>query len=112
MNWKTTKADLDLIDKIVKRVTDMHAYPTANPRAKPRSSFTAQQQQTLRMDLQAAHANGCPLDLAGLLAATPYEFTHDTGGITGHIDRNTGELLHCFVPRYAMRYKQNSGSAG
>ena len=53
------------------------------------------------MDLTACHANGCPLDLDGLLAATDGDFGHDVGGIAQHIDRETGKLQDCFSPRFA-----------
>ena len=56
-----------------------------------------------RMDITAAHSNGMPLRLEGLLAAEPFDFAHDVFGIFRHIDRNTGQLGGCFVPRYAAR---------
>ena len=55
------------------------------------------------MDVTAVHANGNPLDLAGLLAAEPFDFAHDIGGIRRHIDRTTGTLGDCFLPRYTAR---------
>ena len=56
---------------------------------------------TLHMDLTAVHANGTPLDLPKLLAADEFNFAHDINGITRHLDRNTGKLLHFFLPRCA-----------
>jgi hypothetical protein len=53
----------------------------------------------LRMDLVATHANGCPMDFHKLLHAADVDFYHDIFGIGRHIDRTTGELLNCFVPR-------------
>lgn len=55
------------------------------------------------MDVTATHANGCPLDLAGLLAAEPFDFAHDLGGIARHLNRETGYLAGYFIPRYARR---------
>lgn len=55
---------------------------------------------TLWMDLLAAH-NQYPLDLEALAEADPENFAHDIAGIVGHIDRRTGKLTDCFVPRYA-----------
>ncbi|MFA6167824.1 MAG: hypothetical protein WC700_14480 [Gemmatimonadaceae bacterium] len=55
------------------------------------------------MDVTACHANGMPLDLDGLLAADDADFAHDVFGINRHIDRATGQLGDCFVPRYARR---------
>jgi hypothetical protein len=53
------------------------------------------------MDLQATHANGCPLKLQDLLAADDFNFAHDVFGIRRHINRQTGQLEDCFLPRYA-----------
>lgn len=50
------------------------------------------------MDLSAAHAC-CPLDLARLLAADDFNFAHDMFGIMCHMDRRTGKLDNCFLPR-------------
>lgn len=52
------------------------------------------------MDLTACHANGCPLDLDGLLNADGFNFAHDVLGIARHMDRETGKLNNCFLPRY------------
>ena len=53
------------------------------------------------MDLTACHLNGCPLKLQALLDSEPGDFRHDVFGIFKHIDRATGELTRCFLPRYA-----------
>jgi hypothetical protein len=55
------------------------------------------------MDLTACHANGCPLDLTGLLNTGPARFGHDIYGIMWHLDRETGELRNGFVPLYALK---------
>jgi hypothetical protein len=57
-------------------------------------------QQTLYMDLSAAHAD-IPLDLAKLSAFDDFNFSHHIGGIARHMDRETGKLGDCFVPRCA-----------
>lgn len=57
----------------------------------------------LMMDLAATHANGNPMDFAGLLAADDGNFMHDVCGIARHLDRETGRLLSCFSPRYSQR---------
>jgi len=54
------------------------------------------------MDLTACHLNGCRLDLDGLLTATPSDLIHDVAGIMRHINRQTGQLEDCFLPRYEM----------
>ena len=56
---------------------------------------------TIEMDITAVHANGCPLDLSRLYAADDSNFSHDIGGINRHLDRDTGQLMDCFVPRFA-----------
>ncbi len=55
----------------------------------------------LEMDLTACHANGCPLDLEGLLNAKDFDFLHDIMGIKSNLDRGTGQLLNQFLPRCA-----------
>ena len=53
------------------------------------------------MDLAAADCD-IPMDLDRLLNADGFNFLHDVGGITRHINRTTGKLEDCFVPRYAL----------
>lgn len=53
------------------------------------------------MDLSACHANGCPLDFEKLANAPEADFMHDVFGIRKHINRTTGELMDCFLPRCA-----------
>lgn len=53
----------------------------------------------LNMDLCATHANGCPLDFDKLLAFPDFDFNHDIFGIRRFIDRSTGKLTRCFLPR-------------
>lgn len=57
--------------------------------------------RTCAMDIIAAHANGCALRLAELLEAPTFDFVHDVWGIARNIDRKTGEIGGCFLPRYA-----------
>ena len=58
---------------------------------------------TVTMDLVACHRNGCPLRLEELAeAATDANLLHDVLGIGRHIDRKTGQLRDCFLPRYAQ----------
>lgn len=54
------------------------------------------------MDIDACHNNGCKLKLAELLAADDTNFAHDVFGIRRNIDRKTGTLDNCFLPRYAI----------
>lgn len=53
------------------------------------------------MDITATHCNGMPLRLADLLLADDFNFAHDLLGIRKHLNRTTGELENCFVPRFA-----------
>lgn len=57
----------------------------------------------LAMDLAACHANGNPLRLADLAAADDFNVMHDVGGISRHIDRDTGKLTGFFRPRFSTR---------
>lgn len=90
ISFKTSKEDHDLIKCIVKRAVDLwwdHGHRL--------------DVMKLTMDITACHANGCPLKLADLYVAKDADFTHDIGGIMRHIDRSTGHLGDCFLPRYA-----------
>lgn len=53
------------------------------------------------MDVTACHANGCPLKLSELASADNFNFAHDVFGIRRHIDRKTGQLQDCFLPRFS-----------
>ncbi|WP_321782379.1 hypothetical protein [Burkholderia pyrrocinia] len=57
----------------------------------------------LDMDLTACHANGCPMDWQSLSAADDFTLAHDVGGIQRHINRRTGRLENCFLPRCAVK---------
>lgn len=54
------------------------------------------------MDLTAAHI-GVGLRLDELLAAPDFDFNHDVYGIARHMDRDTGKLRDCFLPRFTRR---------
>ena len=56
---------------------------------------------SLQMDIVAVHINGCKLKMAEMLKADTSNFMHDVCGIAKHLDRATGKLRDCFVPRYA-----------
>lgn len=58
---------------------------------------------TMTMDLLAVNANGCPMDFQQLLEADGLNFIHDVAGIARHIDRETGQLTGCFLPRLKRR---------
>ncbi len=51
------------------------------------------------MDLSACHSNGCPMDFKKLAEADDFNLMHDVVGIMNCIDRSTGKLTNCFLPR-------------
>lgn len=53
------------------------------------------------MDIMYCHES-CPLDLDGLATADDSNFIHDVFGINRHLNRNTGKLEDCFLPRYSI----------
>lgn len=89
VNFETTSDDLGAITQICER-----AFVLAE------SLGVDVDRMGLFMDITAAH-NTCPLKLDELLEADDATFAHDVWGIHRHIDRKTGELGDCFVPRLA-----------
>lgn len=55
------------------------------------------------MDISACHASGTPLRLRDLLDADDGNFGHDVFGIRRHLNRRTGALEDCFLPRFARK---------
>ena len=51
------------------------------------------------LDLTIFQRRGRHLDLAKLQAAAPADFLHDVFGIRRYLNRETGELGGCFLPR-------------
>ena len=91
ISFDTSDKESDLIAKIVNRAESL-ALELDLPFDR----------MNLHMDVTACHANGCPLLLDQLLhAAENSSFAHDVWGISRHIDRRTGKLTGCFLPRYA-----------
>lgn len=88
INWSVSKEDAALIDKIVDRAESLTVGPI--------------DRLSVDMDITACHANGNPLDLQRLLDADNFTFVHDVGGISAHIDRETGRLGDFFVPRCSI----------
>ncbi len=85
LDFTATKEESEIIRKIVARVEGLGNRP-----------FDA---TTTWMDIEACHSNGCPLDLEKLLNAPDFDFSHDVYGIEHHINRRTGALEGCFLPR-------------
>lgn len=91
VRFNATKKDLGLIRRIVRRA--MEAAERID------SNYTP---LDCEMDLLACHLNGNRLDLQKLLDADDWNFAHDIFGIRGHIDRETGKLKNCFLPRSTL----------
>lgn len=90
VSFKVSKEDQKIISQIVQRTLEMAAkYNIDYDRI------------TAEMDITACHASGCPLDLAALLKADDYNFAHDVFGIRKDLNRDTGELINCFLPRFS-----------
>jgi hypothetical protein len=51
--------------------------------------------------LLVCHQNSNPLNLQGLLDAYDYNFEHDIFRIRRHLDRDSGELIGGFRPRFS-----------
>ncbi len=93
IDWsKASLQDYKLAKKIVKRASD---------EMNSRGVGIGLDEFSLQMDIIATHINGCKLKLKELLAADTGNFLHDVCGIIRHLDRTTGKLIDCFVPRYA-----------
>lgn len=90
INWKTTKEENKMINKIVDRFFTFEELKNSNI---PRT--------VVMMDLTACHLNGCPLKLEELLNADDFNFIHDVFGIGDNIDRDTGKLKNHFLPRFS-----------
>lgn len=90
VRWDVTPADQALIKLIVKRAKRANLLADV-PDA----------EENVTMDLEATHANGCPLDLVKLLRAPASDFGHDLLGISKYLDRTTGTLRDFFLPRCA-----------
>ncbi len=58
-------------------------------------------QMDAMMDIDACHCNGNPLRMGDLLVADEFNFAHDIFGIRANLNRHTGQLENCFVPRFS-----------
>jgi len=88
INWEATKEDAEIIHKVALR--SIRDYPTQRPLL------------DIEMDITATHLNGNPLRLGALLNADRFNFAHDIFGIFANLNRRTGEIENCFVPRYSQ----------
>ena len=90
INWKVAKEDARTIRNIAQRAAAM-----AIEYGVDYSVIDAD------MDITATHLNGNPLKLSELASADNLNFSHDIFGIRRHLNRQTGELEDCFVPRFS-----------
>lgn len=88
IKWEATKEELLKIGEIYNRYKKM-----IGNGGRPQMDFV--------MDMEATHSNGCPLDFDKLLNVPDFDFMHDIAGITNCLDRETGKLKDCFLPRCA-----------
>lgn len=91
VEFTTTKAQAEVITAIAKRAI-----------AQADKQGWKYDIQDAEMDITACHCNGCPLDLEKLLAFDDGNFGHDVFGIRRFLDRSTGELGGCFLPRCSL----------
>lgn len=88
IKWKDLKVeDKKTIYKIADRVMEQGGLPLSS-------------KMDVIMDIEAGHL-AIPLDLDKLLNAPAGDFGHDIGGIRRHLNRTTGKLENCFLPRCA-----------
>lgn len=92
ISWSTSKESQDLILSIAERVWKEKMF---------RDAYMGSI-MSLIMDLTVTHVNGCPLKLSDMLTGLDCDVFHDIAGIFRHLDRQTGKLGGCFVPRYAQ----------
>jgi hypothetical protein len=91
VKFTATKQEAEFIRTIVERVLSRHLPSTMD-------------KQSVLMDLEACHSNGCPLRLKEMAAwERDFDLVHDVCGIVNTIDRTTGKLTGHFLPRFAVR---------
>ena len=89
IRWDASDDDFRFVRKIVSRAMKI------NPEL---------DRTELHMDLIATHMNGCPLQLDAMAdpkVMDDFNFLHDIYGIAAHLNRETGQLERCFLPRAA-----------
>lgn len=89
IDWNTTRDEENTITAIMNR-------------AVKEGLIEKDEAANLRMDLAACHSMDIKLDFEKLLDFPRFDLAHDLGGIRRHIDRETGKLGGCFLPRCAL----------
>lgn len=100
ISFHTTRDEAVLIGKIIDRAVSMLTDPNTEDGIDRVSAH---------MDISACIAQGCSLKLQEWLDAPDFDFAHDFYGIMRHINRKTGELTDCFLPRFAQPAHANQG---
>lgn len=90
VNFDCDEEDMKTIQKISKRAVKML-----------KDFGSKRNQLDIDMDITAAHCNGNPLRLKEFLEADDFNFIHDISGIGRHLNRDTGKLENCFLPRFS-----------
>jgi hypothetical protein len=85
MNLKTTTQEHLLIYEIARKAKEVNKFYDL---------------QDLMIDIAATHLNGEPLDLEKLAEMEYIDAHHDISGIQDNLNRDTGQLENCFMPRY------------
>lgn len=86
VQFRSTREEMKAIVRIVRRFLKL-------------SEWGDESYQTLVMDLDATNSNGCPMDFAKMEEADDFNLAHDMYGIHRHLNRETGQLENCFLPR-------------
>ena len=89
MSVRIALLELDIIQKIADRAVKLN----------PELDHTE-----VMMDITATHCKGCALQLQSMAdpkVMDDFNFLHDIYGIAAHLNRETGQLERCFLPRAA-----------
>ena len=83
--------EVDLMIRVAERVDSLNMFADGSyPR--------------IIMVLDLAAVNGyIGMDFEALLNADDFNFAHDIVGIRNHLDRETGRLGNCFLPRFIKK---------
>jgi hypothetical protein len=92
VRFNANSTDLALIEGIVDRGMSI-----------PWLAASYASRMEMLMDVTAVHLNGNPLRLKDMLGADDFNFAHDMSGICNCLDRETGQLMNNFSPRFSRR---------
>lgn len=95
INFKLSELDSATVGIIAERALKM---AQKHAKGQPMGERTL---QDWRMDITACHNMGMKLKLRQLAFADDFNFAHDVFGIARHLNRETGAIEDCFVPRFA-----------